>query len=938
MLSRFRFFIVFTVFTHLTLQAGSIEGIVSDKLTGESIIGASIFLESLNKGTSSDIDGKFKLDGVPDGKYKLRVSYVAYETLELADVTIDSEQNPPLNITLTESANTLDEVVISAVRRTNSEIAMLSAQKTSLSVVSGVSSQQITRTQDRDASEVIKRIPGISVIDDKFVITRGLAQRYNNVWINNSAVPSSEADSRSFSFDIIPSSQIENIMIVKSPSPELPADFSGGFIKIQTKNMPSENSFQLSYGMNFNTESQFHDFKYNKGSKTDFLGFDDGYRELKNVFPYRLNNSDKQQVDLATKEGFNNNWTIHNKQPIPDQRLSAALNRRYDFGAGRQLGLIAALNYSYTTRTYMNMENSRYGVYDSKNDKPVYLYKYTDDVYVNGSKVGGLFNLTYVSNPNNKFEFRNIFNQLGRNKYTEREGYQYISGLYNQEKQEYLYNSRTAYSSQLAGNHTFSTINKFDWTLGFSYANKNQPDRKIIEREENGFVDDPYYGRMHIDQNEIFRDFIDLNEYIYSLASNYERELLPHNNTFKPVLKTGIYGEYRTREYNTRAFYYRWNEGSFSGDFPYRNVLDSILIPENYGSNKLYVYEDTDNRNSYKGNDILGAAYLAVNLPFNKFNIYAGARLEYNRMTLTNYTTIKDDLTEDTEYEELDVFPSVNATYNFNKKHLIRLAYGSSINRQEFREVSPSVYYDFDLFSAIKGNTNLKPATIQNLDFRYEYYPSPSELISVALFYKHFKNPIEWTYLDAGGSYTYTFENAESANNFGLEVDVKKSLDFIGIDNFSLLFNGSLIDSKVIFGEESMEHDRPMQGQSPYIVNTGLFYQQDKWQLNASLMYNIIGKRIVGIGKVDSSEGGSINNDVPDMYEMPRNVLDFSISKRFSKMIELSASVRDLLAQKVVFKQFPKFYDENGNLQTREQTTKEFRPGQNISFTIKVNF
>ncbi len=922
---------------HLAAQTtGIIEGVVSDKKTGESLVGVSIMIESLKTGTTTDLNGRFKLM-TSEGKYTLKASYLSYETVELTDVVANSGKTTSINISMEESSTTLKEVTVSGVRKMNSEVSMLSTQKSALSVMSGVSSQQIARTQDRDAAEVVKRIPGISIIEDKFIVSRGLAQRYNNVWINNSAVPSSEADSRSFSFDIIPSSQIENIMVVKSPSPELPADFSGGFIKIQTKNMPTENSFQLSYGMNFNTETQFHDFKYNEGSNTDFLGFDNGYRSLKSVVPYRLDNNNASQVDRVTQEGFNNDWSIQTKKPIPDQRFSAALNRKFEFDSGKQIGLIAALNYSYTSRTYSNMENSRYGVYDSRNDKPVYLYKYTDNVYLNDAKLGALLNVTFVPEKKNRIEFRNIFNLFGRNKYTEREGYQYISGLYNQDKQEYLYNSRLAYSGQLAGNHNLSEASKTNWTLGFSYSNKNQPDRRIIEREENGFIDDSYYGKMHIDQNDIFRDFIELDEYIYSLAVNYDHKFSLGSH-FNPELKTGIYGEYRTREYNTRAFYYRWKENAFGNDFPYRNVIDSILIMKNYGSDKLYLYEDTDNRNSYKGDDLLAAGFLAFNLPIKKFNIYAGARMEYNRMILTNYTTIKDTKTKETTYDEPDIFPSINITYNINKKHLLRLAYGTSINRQEFREVSSSVYYDFDLFSAIMGNSDLKPAKIKNVDFRYEFYPSSAELISIALFYKHFKNPIEWTYLDAGGSYTYTFENAEEANNFGVELDIKKSLDFMGMKNFSFLFNGSLIDSKVIFGENSQEHDRPMQGQSPYIVNTGLFYQNNKLNMSASLLYNIIGKRIMGIGKTDRSEGGSINNDVPDMYEMPRNVLDFTISKKFGKHVELNASVRDILAQKVVFKQFPQFYDEEGNLQTREQITKEYKPGQNVALTLKLNF
>ncbi len=308
-------------------------------------------------------------------------------------------------------------------------------------------------------------------------------------------------------------------------------------------------------------------------------------------------------------------------------------------------------------------------------------------------------------------------------------------------------------------------------------------------------------------------------------------------------------------------------------------------------------------------------------------------------MSLTYYTTAEEWKTKTKNYVKADIFPSLNVSYDFNSKQLVRMAYGMSTNRPEFREVSPASYYDFDLFNRIMGNPDLKCAYIQNVDLRYEFYPTPSELVSVALFYKHFRNPIEWTFIyTGGGARDYTFENADAANNYGLEVDIKKSLDFIGMKNFSLVLNGSLIDSKVNFAENSMEYDRPMQGQSPYIVNTGLFYQHEKLQLNAGILYNVIGKRIVGIGMTDRSETPTIDNEVPDMYEMPRNVVDFNCSKKFGKKLEIALSIRDLLAQEIVFKQYPQFHDDQGNLQTREQVTKRFKPGQNISLTAKLNF
>jgi TonB-dependent receptor len=417
-----------------------------------------------------------------------------------------------------------------------------------------------------------------------------------------------------------------------------------------------------------------------------------------------------------------------------------------------------------------------------------------------------------------------------------------------------------------------------------------------------------------------------LDEDTYSAGVNYNFTFAV--GTFAPSLKTGAYTEYRSRSYLTR---------DFLGDIYNVRYMDitEIMHRDFLATGSFSIFDNTDNTFDYSGKNLLASGYAGLNIPVGKFNVYAGVRYENNLMKLTNNTKINTDDTETYDYKSSDFFPSMNVTYNLNKTNLLRLAYGKSINRQEFREVSPSAYYDFDLFSYVRGNKKLQQAYIQNFDLRYEIYPSNGEMVSFALFYKRFTNPIEWTFIDGGGTYTYTFENAEQADNYGAELDMKKSLDFIGLPDLSLSFNGALIRSNVVFGKNSMEHDRPMQGQSPYLVNTGLFYRHDN--LNMGLMYNIIGKRIVGIGRNDNSQGGSIDNDVPDMFEMPRHALDLSLSYKCSEHLELSFGVRDMLGSPYTFKQFPKFTNGDEKIYQREQTTKEYKTGQNFSLSLKIN-
>lgn len=411
--------------------------------------------------------------------------------------------------------------------------------------------------------------------------------------------------------------------------------------------------------------------------------------------------------------------------------------------------------------------------------------------------------------------------------------------------------------------------------------------------------------------------------------------------SFTPSLKFGAYGEYRTRKYTTRDFIYNWNAASNTLPDGFRqNDLSEMLSDESYfGADRLYLLEEQHMRNNYKGNNYLGAGYFAANIPLGKLNIYAGLRYEYDHMELITNTRDNAESPFSHNYEYSDLFPSVNTTYKINDKHQLRLSYGKTVNRPEFREVSPSVFYDFDLASDVQGNTDLKPCYIQNVDFRYEFYPSKGELISIAAFYKYFDSPIEWTYTVTGGtSLVYSYMNAKRANNYGIELDIRKDLSFIGLPGFSWSFNGALIKSRVKFEEGSKEENRPMQGQSPYLVNTGIFYKNDKMQLDIALLYNRIGKRIIGVGRSEGTTSGNETLRVPDSYEMPRDVIDLSASKKFGKHWEVKLSIRDLLAQKVYYKQFADVHYSNGTSREVEQITRVYKPGRNIGVSAVYKF
>ncbi len=922
--------------TTTTALAASIRGRVIDKQTQEALIGATVQLAD-GRGVVTDIDGNFLLEGLErKNKYTLTVKYVSYKTQTLTGVQPQSQSsNDTLVIAMEANAQELGEVTVTGMTHRTTEAAMIMEAKKSSMIVSNISAQEIKKTQDNNAGEVIRRVPGVSLIDDKFVMVRGLSQRYNNVWMNGGAVPSSEADSRAFSFDIIPSGQIDNLVIVKSPAPEYPADFSGGFIQINTKDIPTENHFAVTVGGNWNDATVFSDFKYGKGSGTDFLGFDNGIRNLQGGMSASLKTmTGGKTVDLLNN-GFNNDWSVKSKKPFGDLKLGAELAHRWTLG-GHKLGLIGALNYTNEYRTYTGMQNNLFGVYDLTHDQSNYLRHSVDDQYNNNVRIGALLNLTFLTKSgNNRYELKNIFNQLATDRYTWRTGFNAQSD--NEQNAEYYYRSRTTYNVQLTGRHTLP-IDKIEWSGSYSYANRNMPDRRRYRVDDSQTTD----GSMElIAGNDINREYTKLDEHIFSANVNDT-----HNFTFgsfEPSLKFGAYGEYRTRDYVTRDLFYNWepsNKDQLPTDFRTMDLTELLSNTNYFGASGLYLLEEPHKRNDYSGNNTLGAGYVAANLPIGKLSVYAGLRFEYNQMELISNTLDEQVSHKSTFYRNRDFFPSVNATYRFNDEHQVRFSYGKSVNRPEFREVSPSVYYDFDLASSVMGNASLKSCYIQNVDLRYEFYPSRGEQITIAGFYKHFENPIEWTYTVSGGTdLIYSYENAKSANNFGVELDIRKTLDFIGLNGFSVSINGALIHSRVNFPEGSHNENRAMQGQSPYLINGGLFYRNDDAQLNIALLYNRIGKRIIGVGRSEGSTGSEDNARVPDSYEMPRNSLDLSISKKFfDGKLELKANVRDILGEKVVYKQFADVNYADGSSKEVEQITRQYTPGRNIGISATYNF
>ncbi|NLX29963.1 MAG: TonB-dependent receptor [Bacteroidales bacterium] len=932
-------------------RAGNIRGTVRDGKTGETLVGAQLLIQGTTRGTITDFDGNFVLADVTKGSYNLVVAFISYEN-QIIKVEVPGVGDAELVIDLLPVSIDVGEVKVVARKRSNTEVALMNTLKSGSLIVSGITAQQISRSQDKDAAEVVRRVPGITITDGRFVVVRGLEERYNSVMLNNATAPSFEADKRAFSFDAIPSGLIDNILIYKSPAPELPADFAGAAINIQTRNVADENSFSLTYGAKYNEGATFSkDFLTHEGSKTDWLGWDDGSRALPAGVPspeafallYDWPDAsaylDRTAQINTISALFPNNWEVSAKAPLPDQNFSVSFLRRFLIGKV-SVGNITSLNYG-TSTSFTTNQRVEYQNYDETLGELIRNFDFTDQQAKSEHKTGIIQNFNFLYGKNQKLEFRNFLNQMGTLSTTQRDGINY----YNVETLRMFdlkYDSRLVYSGQLAGEQTFNKgRTRVNWLVGYGFTNKNQPDNRRLTQvqitDEASDRYNQYYLRIQNVPNPYLagRLWIDMEEVISNGKLDLTHQMTFPFSTTPWQLKAGGFYEKKERSLNSRLV----------GVVALRNPPDLFFDPVSeimnpssfwfdqtapYTQHGLSYRDNTRAKDSYDANDILTAGYVALSLPVtHKITLSGGIRLENWNRGITNFFEEREDadktpITRDT----LDIFPSVNLTWNMTESHLFRLSYGKTVNRPEFREMAPFDYQDFELFAIVYGNKELKSAYAGNFDLRYEWYPRPGEMISVAGFYKKFTDPIETFLRPSGTTYDYFPYNTEEAYSTGIEIDIRKRFEglegtsgFRGfLKNLTVVFNTSLIKSEINTSEQEFTRDtlRVMAGQSPYIINLGLFYNNVEKDLDINLSYNVVGKRIAYVGTPTN----------PHTWELPQNGLDLTVQKGIGKNFSVKAGVKDLLNEPVRFAQY---HGVNGDV---EAFTRNYTPNRQFSFSL----
>jgi len=876
---------------------------IAGKITSvknEALIGVSLTLKSdKTQIAKTDVEGRYSFTIDVNKKYTLTLSYVGYESKTIADISASNAgEEVLLDILLEESGARLTDVTVSATKTSNkgaTDNALIAFQKNTNTVASVISAESIKRSPDRNTAEILKRTPGASIQEGKYIIVRGLADRYNQAMLNGILLTSTEADRKTFSFDLFPSQIIDNIIINKAFVPELPGEWAGGLIQVNTKDIPTKNFFNVQLGTSVNSLITGKDFFKDKGGKTDWLGLDDGTRALPTGYTTKSNfDTSSLAAKTALGKTLSNNWAPVLTTAKPN--INVQMNGGFSGTLwGKKIGGMIGVSYANSYR-FQDNTNNQNGITDEKFN-PITELK--DNKYFQDINMGALAGLSIFLNPLNKISYKAIVNVKTSNVYNSRLGKDYtrqdlVKG------NEFVFGQNIFFTNQLNGEHSLSQKLKFNWYGAFNILDAYTPDQRRIMYTKSFTGNDPYVLNISntLSQQSGSRIFQTLSDYIYTGGGDLTLKVK------QQTIKAGYMIQIKDRLYDAQLFAI-----TMPVDNPALRLLpaESAFVSNNFGTgtDNKFAFNSIQNRNfRYLANTILNAGFLQFdNKLSDGLRIVWGLRVE-NFDQLVG--SVKKWDPRHTYSKVTDYLPGVNATIKLSQKANLRITGSQTVIRPELRELSALNIYDFELNASVSGNPSLKRTKITNTDLRYELYPAAGEMFTVGIFYKNFENPIESIFQEgAGGSSLFSFQNVSKATAFGFEIEGRKKLS----KRFTLQANGSYINSKI--DDAALNISRSLQGQSPYLINTGILYDVIEKGFNTTLLFNQVGKRIYLVGDIQAGAG------TPDVYENPRALIDFQISKKFAKnKAEIKLTISDLLNQRQIFYQ-------NNNSNTDYNTTTD---------------
>jgi len=840
---------------------GIISGVLYDANTGQVVVGATVEVVGLpdTKATTGS-DGAFRL-AVPGGTYALRITATHYLPVTVREVSVQPGAEADASTVLAPAdAVTSVDVVETVSSVWTSAAAMVEDRKLAATISDGLSSDEIRASTASDAAAVLERVTGVSVVDGGYVYVRGLGERYSATMLNNALIPSTEPERRVVPLDLFPANLVDTIKVLKTYTPDLPGEFSGGLVQLHTIEFPTRRRLRVSSSFGFNTRTTFQKFQSYRGGRFDFFGFDDGIRSLprtipatERLFPGNFSEEQFQQFGRS----FPVNWE-------PEPILSVRPQQSYSVVGGDtfgRLGLVGALTFSNTPQRYSELQ--RYFVNDGR--RPIILTEYPDyEADLESVRMGGILNAALRVTPSSKLVFRNT---LARDADKEaRSFFGYNGGVDTYiHSQRLRYIERQLFATGVEGSHALAGFRNslLKWQFTRSASLRDEPDMREVFRTPRAdgtlaFSAMPLSG---------LRFYNHLRDRINEPAAEWS---LPF---YRPGLtgqfKTGFRSTFRRRDFWARRFRFT-PVRTFTLDFTQpSNVL---FGPENIRPDGFVVRENTRGTDAYDAEMHIHAGFAMADVSLgSRWRLIGGVRIEDSS---TRVTTI-DPLVPGSvpvlaRLENRDPLPAVNVIYALTPRQNLRYAYRRTLSRPDFRELSPFDFTNVLGGFNVVGNPNLRRATIDNLDFRWEWFLGGGEMLAVGAFYKRFQDPIEATIQATTSDLRQSFLNADSARNAGVEVELRRDLGKLSrrLSGVNLVSNFTLVDSIVKIPDTQKEIltslRRPLVAQSRYVANLIAEWAKPNLRSNVWFSLHHVSRRLSDVGSMG----------LPDIYQEANTYID----------------------------------------------------------------
>lgn len=877
-------------------SGGRIAGRVVDAASGQPVTGARIVVGDSLASVLSDLDGRYRTSLLRPGRYRVTARRLGLQLKQYDSVTVTDGQTTLVNFAMTSAALALEAVVVSAQRsdRATSEAGLLSVQQRAASASDGISAEQIARAPDSDAGEAAVRVPGVSIVDNKYVVVRGLAERYSNTLLNGVEVASPEPTKKIVPMDIFPASLIDGIIVTKSGTPDKPGDFSGGSVEIRTKEFPESFVWQYSLSLGHNSLVTGRLADLPSWRVGDYLGFDAGGRRQAPARP-----ADLAADPTATEryeEGLRRTWAPPMRRVLPNIGLSANLGNQHQLGAQSAVGYLASL--TYNTRNELQPNRLSQILLDP-NANPARGFVYRERRVT--ADWGALANASLRLGTNHKVGWKNLYTRNAEEFYNTNDGFNIdLNGDFR--GYQFAYITRDLLQTQVVGEHLGRLLVpwRFEWKGTLSRSTRDEPDNRQVP-----YVRPPEDTAYFVGINSDF-----WFRYLKDRQRAAQGDLsvpLPWFGSRELTLKTGAAYRQKVREFDASLAALSLN---LQGQVPPRLgtlTPERLFQPENVGSFLLVTIPGAIAQ-PYAADDDLLSAYGMVDLPlFSWLRLVGGVRMEDWALDLFDGGRSRfasDTTLVPTTRRNRDLLWSANATIALSSRMNLRLAGFRSLARPDTRELSRDEYVDLVGTFGTVGNPALQRTLITNGDVRWEWYPNPGEVIALSGFYKYFESPIIRT-VTGDNNGRFTFDNGQTAENIGAELDLRKGLSFLpgALGNTAVGFNAAYVRSRLTIDPRFgvYDPDLPLEDQSPWLFNGNVNYVDPRGRFEGSVLYNWFDDRVSRYGF--RSGGGADATQGPNIIEQGRGTLDAKLQVKTRGHWTVTMTGKNLTDNRVAFYQ-----------------------------------